>query len=195
MITELAQAAQGRGQQLLSIIGNIYGTYMSAKQNQKVDDILSGRMDDLKTRFDKDYNTNFLNTEQAQSVMQVLSGQMDKQNKKIAGASAITGGSAEAENAARGESQGRFSEAITRLAGYGTQYKDMKEREYNRRDDSLQNIFLTHEMNKGQNWTNFMNNATNLGQSGSMMSSTSGENTLGSLMDLFGERGLGKGIV
>ncbi|MGW8181884.1 MAG: hypothetical protein ACWGQW_24410, partial [bacterium] len=113
------------------MLGNIFAQIMSARQNNKVDDILSGRMNDLQAQFDKSYNTQFLDTEQGKSAIKLLSNNLDRQNKKIDNASVVGGATAEATNAAREKSQGMFDQALTRLAGYGTQYKDMKEREYN----------------------------------------------------------------
>lgn len=173
----------------LSILGNIYGGIKSAQQNKEIDELLAGRMNDLQSRFDKDYNTNFLDTDHAKSVIKTLSKQHGESLKKVDNAGAITGASQEAKIAARESSQGKFDDALTSLAGYGTQYKDMKEREFNRRDDSLQNIFLQHQMNKGGNWTNLMGNATNLGQTGIMAEAMGGGGGV-NLSGLFGMNSL-----
>lgn len=109
-----------------SLAGNIYGEIKSAQQNKEVDELLAGRMNDLQSRFDKDYNTQYFDTEQGKSVIKTLSDQHDKSLKKIDSASAITGASAEAKTAARESSQGKFDESLTRLAGHGTLYKDLK---------------------------------------------------------------------
>ncbi len=178
-----------------SLAGNIFGNIMSAKQNREIDDILAGRMNDLQARFDKDYNTQFFDTDQAKSVIQTLSNQHERSNKRIENAGAISGASAEAKVAQRAKSQEVFGDSLTKLAGYGTQYKDMKERQFNRRDDTLQNFYLQHEMRKADNWSNFMNNASNVGQGGIAADAVGGGNGQGSIFNLWGKEGFGKGII
>jgi len=149
--------------------------------------MLGGRFNDLQSQFDKESNTNYLDTDQAQSVLKILGKQHDKQNKRIENASAITGASAEAKVNAREKSQGVFDDAITKLAGHGTYYKDMKEREFNRRSDVLNNFQIQHEMGKADQWTNFMNNSTNLGQGGITAGAMGPGSGRGTLMDIYGK--------
>ncbi len=170
----------------VSLAGNIFGNIMSARQNKEIDEILSGRMNDLQSRFDQDYNTSYFDTDQAKSVIKTLSDQHTRTNERIENAGAITGASAEAKTAQRAKSQEGFGDSLTKLAGYGTQYKDMKEREFNRRSDTLQNFYLQHEMGKGDNWANFMGNASNVGEAGIAAGAMGSADGKGRFLDLFG---------
>ena len=184
--------AIGTALSLISLLGSAYGMYGSSQANKEADSMLSGRMNDIQSRFDKEYNTPYLDTDQGMSIMKLLNKNFDKQSKKVDNASAVTGASHEAKIAARGKAQDNFDTSLTRLAGYGTMYKDMKERNYNRSMDQLFGHKLAVQEGKSENFTNLASNAANLGSSGitaDAVGGGGGEGFLADILALFGGQG------
>ncbi|HIJ67713.1 MAG TPA: hypothetical protein HPP51_05450 [Planctomycetes bacterium] len=163
-VGDLANIATSRGGRLLSALANIYGMYQSSKANKEIDEEFEERMGDLTAQFNKASNTPFLQTEHGKSFIKNLGEQYADRAEKVSGAAVVGGATPEAQVAAREGDKKTFDQALSKFAGYGTQYKDMKEREYNRRSDALKNYYLQHLYGKAENWTNFLNNAANLGQ-------------------------------
>lgn len=183
-ISDLENIATGRVSQLLSTLGGAYGAVQSAKANKKFEKNLNTRINDLQSAFDKASSTPFLQTDQGRSFLQTLGNQYDKQTDKIEGSAVVAGATPEAQIAAKESAQEGYGDALTKFAGYGTQYKDMKEREYNRRSDALQNFYLQYQLNKAGQWANLMNNAANLGQTGATTGAMAESPGMPSLADL-----------
>lgn len=164
-VSSIGNYASGRWGNALQSFANTWGMIQSAKQNKLIEEELDKRLNDLTTQFNRSYYTPFLQTEHGKSFLNSLTEQREKEDERISGASVVGGVTPEAQTAARESGQQRTDSALSKFAGYGTQYKDMKERQYNQRLDALQNYRLQHMYGKAQNWANFLGNVGNLGQS------------------------------
>jgi len=153
----------GEALALASLVGSAFGTGQSALANRRIDRRIGEQEKELQYWFDKEYNRNFFDTDQAKSVISTLRNQHKDTLRSVAGDSAVTGASNEAKIAATEKTQKGYSDALTKLAGYGTNLRDSLRREYITRKSGLENLQLANLQNKSQNWANFMNNAMNAG--------------------------------
>lgn len=150
-------AALAAGSTLISL----FGAAMSGLNNNSVTKQIQTRRSDLDKWYTKEYNTNFLDTEQGKSTIQALKNQYGETMKKVSQNNAISGASDEAKVATGDRVQKDYTDKLLRLAGFSTTYKDAIRREYQGLKINLDNLDLQNKMQKGQNWTNLMNNAAN----------------------------------
>jgi hypothetical protein len=147
----------------VSALGSLYGSMRSAGANRNVTGFLNKRQSDLDAWYNREYNTNYLDTAEAKSTMQLLREQMRDQMKKVDQNSAIRGASDEARVAMADKLQENVGQNMTRLAGYGTRRKDMISRDYQRQKSYLDVLEAQDLQRKADQWSNFMNNSMNLG--------------------------------
>jgi hypothetical protein len=144
-------------------LASAYGSMKSAQANNASDALLKQRQSALQSWYDKEYNTNYLDTTEARGSLQVLKNDLTERQKKVNQNNVIKGASDEVNVASGDQAQKVYANAVTRLAGYGTQRKDMIGREFRSRQEGLDNLQAANLQNKSAQWSNFMNNATNLG--------------------------------
>lgn len=137
-----------------------YGLAQSAKENNKADSYLQSRMNSLDSRFATDYYQNFLDTEAARSTMNRLQSQFREQADNIRG-QAAAGSTAEAEIAAKDNIQKRYADAISNLAGMGTQYKDNIRARYDANRSALEGQQYSNLQQKAAKWDTFGQNVGN----------------------------------
>lgn len=174
----------------LGLLGTGVGMIGSAQQNKKFDQYLSGRSKDLQSSFDRDYNRNYLDTDIGQSTSRLLQNQFGESLKNLSKSAVAGQNTVEARVGAADKLGENYSDALLRLAGYGTQYKDNLRQEFNRRDDALQNLYGQNIQAKVQNFSNLANNSMNA-MTTALMLGDYGDGLGG----LWGKRGLGQGIV
>lgn len=146
---------------LASLAASGYGMYKNAKANKAADQQLADRQSELDAWYNKEYNMNYLDTEEAKSTIKLLQNQMKEAMKKVDQNNAIKGASDEARVATADKLNTRLNDAVTKLAGYGTQYRDSIRREYQGLKGNLDNLQYQNLLGKSQNWANFSNNAMN----------------------------------
>jgi len=144
-------------------LASMYGSLRSGQSNDLVDRTLQKRKTDLQAWFDTEYNANYLDTPEARSAITVMRNNMQEQMKKADQGNVIRGASDERAVATAESGQKNLANSVLRLTGYGTQRKDAIGREMRMREMGLDNLVMQNQMNKSQQWTNFMNNAMNLG--------------------------------
>lgn len=149
---------------ILAVAASLYGSLKSAQANQNIDADLQRRSSDLDSWYNREYNQNYLDTDEAKSTLKVLRNQVKEQMKKVDQGNAVRGASDEARVATADKLNQRYSDAVTRLAGHGTQYRDNIRREYQGLKMNLDNMNLQNLQNKSQNWSNYMGNAAASGQ-------------------------------
>lgn len=147
----------------LSALSSVFGSLKSAQANRRIDSQLAKRQSELERWYNKEYNIPYTDTEEAQSIIQLLKRQRDEALKKTTQAGAITGASDEARVATAGELNEDIMDALTRLAGYGTRYKQGIRREYQGLKSNLDVLESQNLQRKSDWWTNFMNNALSAG--------------------------------
>lgn len=144
-----------------SLAASAFASAKSAQANNAVDKQLDGRMSELEAWYQKEYNTPYLATEEAKSAITVLREQMKDQLKKQDQNNAIVGGSDERRVATAESMNKNLNNTVTRLAGYGTQYRDNARRSYMGYKGNLDNMKFGVMQQKAQNWSNLAGNAVN----------------------------------
>ena len=150
-----------------------YGQSKSAALQKQYDQQLQGRMNDVENIFSKNYNKDFFSTDVAKSTVKTLQDRMKLESDKLSQTAVKTGATPESKIAAKGELQKNYGEAMTKILGYGTNYKDQLRQ---RRDYLMNNLMNMQGQNlqgQQQNWANF------------------GGNVAGSMGTLFEALGLG----
>jgi len=149
----------------VSGIGSLIGGSQSAKANAETDRYVSGMKAKNDAWYNKNYNTNYLDTDEAKSSIRIWLDQMKENNEASASSGAITGSTAEKNVALKGEQNKGFASALTRLAGYGTQRKQNIENQYMNKDSQIDQVKLGLLSGKSQNGTQFSQNASGVAQS------------------------------
>lgn len=142
---------------------SLYGTLKNASANKAQNAYLNKRQSDLDNWYNKEYNTNYLDTTQGRSAIGSLRTHYNDVMKKVAQGNAITGASDEAKVATGDKVQRSFADQISKIAGYGTQYKDSIRREYQGLKMNLENLEAENLARKSANWSNLVSNAASLG--------------------------------
>lgn len=149
---------------LASLASSAFGNAKSAQANKRIDNKLNADRRELDYWYDKEYNKNYFDTDQAKSVIGTLKDNFRDTVDATKGKAAVTGASNEAVVGAMDSAQKNYSNALMRLAGYGTDYRDSLRREYVTRNTGLNNLELANMENKSKNWSNFIGNALNASQ-------------------------------
>ena len=144
-----------------STLVSLFGSLKSAEANKRYDNYLNKRETDLDNWYNKEYNTNFLDTTQGRSAVGALRTQYGETMKKVSQNNAIAGASDEAKVATGDKVQRSLAGDVARVAGYGTYYKDNIRREYQGFKHNLQNMQQQNLANKASQWGTLMDNATN----------------------------------
>lgn len=157
---------------LASMLGQL-GLQASANQKagierKRYENQLQGRIDDLNEWFNTENSKDFLTTDIAQSSIRGLLGQTDRQVQALNNASASGGATQEANIAAKGKLNENFADAIGKLLGYGTNYKQGLRQQYDYRLQSLYQPMDQLSQSKIQDYANFSNNVANAGNSVSL---------------------------
>ena len=158
----------------LGLGGNLMGMNKSANSNNQYDQYLKNMSSRNDAEYNKDYNTNYLDTEEAKAAIRAMYDQMNEINDDADSSSAITGASAEKGVAMKEKLNKNFTQGISQLSGQGTRRKDMIKGQYNSRMDNLDMMKLQNMMQKSQNGSQFAQNASQLGVSGLLMGSQGG---------------------
>jgi hypothetical protein len=151
---------------IISALGSSFGLAKSAQQNKKNDKYLQGMVNANQSEYNKDYNTNYLDTEEAKAAIRTMLEQFRQVNSDSKSSAAITGASAEKQVALQGEMGKAFSGSLTNLAGKGTARKEMIKDRYLNRKGQLDSMVMNNMNNKSQNWDQFGSNAMQLGLTG-----------------------------
>jgi hypothetical protein len=153
----------GTALSILSLAGSALGMQQSARANKKAEAELARRKQELDMEYKYDYNLDFLNTPMAKSALSLLSQKYIENARKVAQGSVISGASDEKAVAAAAELQKPYVNTISQLAGYGQQRQDAIRSQWLNQDQHLSDLQYSNTLQKGQNWSNFSNNAMNAG--------------------------------
>ena len=137
----------------------------AGKARQDYQNQLQGRIDDLNSWFNAENSKDFLDTDVARSSIRGLMGQQDRQLDALNNASAAGGATAETNIASKGKMNENFGDAIAKLLGYGTQYKQNLRSQYDYRLSSLYNPMDQLQQSRINDWTTNSQNITNAGSS------------------------------
>lgn len=142
----IAQAI-GAGVQLL---GSIFGGIKARREARKAENQIREKQAALDKEYAHDKNTNYLDTESARSTLALLRRQNKRQMEALNNNAVKAGTSDEAKVAAAGRLNDSYADAVSQIAGMGTQYKQRLKENYQNRTDSLDNALYNVQMSKAQ---------------------------------------------
>lgn len=147
---------------ILSAAGLVAGTVGSARANKKYENYLRDRQRKADTWYDREYNTNILDTDEGKATMQLLRNRLKEQTQAQGQANAIRGASDEAALASVTEGQKVYADAGLSLAARGQERKDNIQNIYDTKDMNLAGLKAQNLLDKRQNWSNLISNSGNL---------------------------------
>jgi len=144
-----------------SLAMNAIAKKASANERKKLESLYADRQIGIDTLFNEQSSQDFLDTDVARSTISELNSQMKQAASASENTAAATGQTAESEIATKGKLQEKFSDALNKLAGYGTQYKDSQ---LNRYQNQLTDLFggqVGLANSRIDDWRNFASNLSN----------------------------------
>lgn len=141
-----------------SLAMNALAKKKSADARKNVEGLYGERQINIDTLFNEQDSTDFLDTDVAKSTISELQSQMKKAGDASKNVAAATGQTAEGEIAVKGNLQEKFTEALNKLAGYGTQYKDAQLSRYRAELADLFGGKVGLAASKIDDWRNFASN-------------------------------------
>lgn len=152
----------------ISAIGGIAGGIGSAAKQKKADKELQSRRDQAQKRFLQESNTDYLDTAAAKSTIAALRKQGDRQLEKLNTEAVKSGASDEAKIAAASRINENSADAISRLAGFGTQYQQQIKDRYYHDTERLDDALYNSKINQAQTTAGIIDAAS--GAAGSLLS-------------------------
>lgn len=146
----------------LGVLGSAYGMYKSAQEGKAMQSRIDRQEGDMDYIFRKNAGTDFLDSDVARSAVGLMQRQAKEQNDMMNNQVAATGGTAEAAVAGKAAVASKMDEAIARLAGYGSQYKQANEQNYLLNKGALVGQQNALSQMRQESWSNFGKNAGSL---------------------------------
>lgn len=164
---------------IASVLGNVMGNVRSANANKEAQDYLTGLQKQNEAWYNKNYNTNYLDTEEAKSIIRMVQDEITQQSDNVKSSAAITGASPEKEVAVK-ERLGRvLNNTLSNLSSRGLQRKDAIESQYLNRKGQLDQAKLGQLSERSASGQQFAQNAMGLGTSAALMKMFGGDSTDG----------------
>jgi len=136
----------------------------SGYQNQKQQDALQGRQDDLNNWYNANYNQDYLQTPESKSALKTLSDRIYKNNKIADNKAAVTGQTDESRLAARNNNEQVYSGFVNKLAGNADRYKRYVQSRYDQQEGGILGKMDAATARKNASAMNVAANAANLGK-------------------------------
>jgi len=156
----------------VSTLASLFGSLKSAQANNNENQQLKQRQTDLQNWYDKEYNTNYLDTSAAKGTLEVLRNNNRATMQKVAQGNVIGGASDEKAVATADAAQKDYANNVAGIAAQGTAHQEHIQDQYMNEKNNLDNLQAGNLEKKAQNWSNFSNNAMNAGVG---MATTDGE--------------------
>lgn len=158
----------------LGLASSIYGGIKSAQNNKEFENQINQQESNAEAFFNNRVNRDFMETNAAKSVVEQLRKQYLDQAKKIDSQTAATGGTAEANIAAKGNLNENYNNVMSNIASNATDYQENAENQYQNQvsDIAKQRMMLAEKKNE---------NAMNLVAGGASLLGTAAD--LGALED------------
>jgi hypothetical protein len=151
------------------VLGNAFGLSKSAQANKRYDSYLDNMTGRINGWYNKEYNTNYLDTDEAKSVLRQLMEQSKEISDDMDSSAAITGASAEKQVATKEKLNKNYAGAMSQLAGQGTRRKERIQSDYLNRMSAIDQLKLQNLMQKSQNWNQFGQNVSGAAQGAMLM--------------------------
>lgn len=122
--------------------------------------------------YDTEYNRPYLDTEYGRSAMSEIRKGFDKRMKADQNRAAVLGATPESEIAMRDASANVYADAVNRLSGWGTQYKQGIQDRYRNSRLGLVGQQVNADMAKSQAWQNAASNVGNIAMAAGMLANS-----------------------
>ncbi len=142
-------------------IGSLVSGIKARNQARKAEQQLQERRDALQKEYAQENNTDYLDTETARSTLALLRRQNKRAQEALSNNAVKSGASEEANVAAAARQNENYANAVSRIAGMGTQYKQRLKENYQQRLDSLDNSIHNTQLNKAQATSDMIGGITN----------------------------------
>lgn len=173
----------------IGTVASLFGSHKANSEQQKLLDEQRKRIEEEQNNFYKDKSKleswklknsgNYLDTSEGSGILTQLKENAREQNDAVANNAAITGASNASITAQKKSSQNTFTDALRKLAGYGTQWKSSIDNKYfnqsnnlNKQKNAINNALSNNdlqqqkaEQNKSQQWANFAKSLGSMGLS------------------------------
>ncbi len=154
MAIPIALAAISAGSSIAGMLG-------AGAARRKQRRMIERQAQENRNLFEQDYYKDFFDTEQARSTMKTLSDNLKKQGKRAENIGVVTGATPEATLARKEQAQNIYADAINRLGGYATQYKDRAKGRYLNQKANIDNQLVNMQAQTAQSWQNLAQNGMN----------------------------------
>ena len=142
-------------------LGSLFSGISARNQARKAEKQLEQRKADLQSEYAQEKNTDYLDTETARSTLALLRRQNKRAQEALNNNAVKSGASDEAKVAAAARQNENYANAVSQIAGMGTQYKQRLKENYQQRLDSLDNALYSTQMSKAQATSDMIGGITN----------------------------------
>lgn len=142
-----------------------YGMFKSAEENRKRQALLNQQQKFNTDWFNKEYNTNLLDTSEAKSGLRTVMDHINKRNEVNTNTAAITGASDESQIANNQANNETYAGFVNNLASRGQERKDNISNMYIQRKNALDQGQQQIGADNQASWQNYMTGASAIGKS------------------------------
>lgn len=154
-----------------SALASIIGTALNAKGNADERRQLERNRRKLDAWYEKEYNTNYMDTDEGKATMTLLRNQLREANKRNDDTNAMRGSTDEARLANATSANNTIASTALRLAANDTARKRQIDQMYRTQDYNLANLEAAALKERTQNYANLVHNAGNLMSSAASLGS------------------------
>ena len=146
----------------IGFASSLFGAGQSAKSNNQAQKLINKQESQAETFYNNRVNRDFLETNAVKGIVEQLRKNYETQVKTIDSNTEATGGTAEANIAAKTAANEQVNDVLNNVAQGATSYQENAENQYQNKLDSLAQQRMALTMQKGQNASNLMGVGANL---------------------------------
>lgn len=134
------------------------GALSQSKKNREMRGMVGGWQAENEAMFTNDYNKDYTQTQEAQNIIKQMRDLNDREAKREQNTAVITGGTVEAQAAAKERRNRAMSDLFGNLGAMGTRYKERAKDRYLNRKNQLQGIEYGQLAQEAESAGNLMSN-------------------------------------
>lgn len=170
----------------LGLASKLYGGIKSAQANKQAQGQLNQQFEENQAFYNNRVNRDFMETNNAKGVVEQLRKRYQDQSKMIDNKSEVTGGTAEANIAAKTATNEQLNDGLNQVAQQATGYQLAAEGQFKNTQSDLYRQRMELNQQKAQNATNLM------GAGGELMGTAAKVYELDDFSDVFGDNKNGR---
>ena len=140
----------------LGLASSLYGAYKGAQANKAFENQINEQETQADAFYNNRVNRDFMETNAAKGIVEQLRKRYLDQAKQVDSQTAATGGTAEANIAAKGNLNENYNQVMSNVAEQATNYQDAAEDRYQNQVSELAKQRMMIEDRKAQNAANLM---------------------------------------